>query len=146
MLAPRLALLPVLLLLVLRGGLGTPPDLTKPPAAVALVQPEGALIAWTPPPIAPDYFVVYGIVGENKAPISIAPASAAFTEVDAVYPQYAIAAVVGDTPSETTLAVTIAQACVTIETSSIPPVISLGCEGTNIPGKVGVEIVLHGLP
>lgn len=140
--ALRLVLVLALVTLAVPGSGGTTPDLSQPLAAFALVQSEGAFLTWTPGPVAPDYFVIYGGEGDAMLPVSVAPSDATFADVSGVYPEYAIAAVVDGTVSKATVAATVTQGCIIIETN--PPNVGVGCESglLGIVSKLGVRMSL----
>lgn len=121
--ALRLAFLCALLVASVPASLATPSE-SRPIAAAAHVQPGGATLTWVPGPVVPDYFVIYGgEVGADLSAITTAPPDAVAVSVPAMYPRYAVAAVIDGVASEPTVAVMVRQ-CATIETN--PPGVYTG--------------------
>ena len=144
--ASGLMLLATLMSLVAPGGAGAHEDASRPVAAVALVQPGGTWVTWTPGAAAPDHYVIYGGQDDVWMPIGTAPADAVGALALAVYPGYAVAAVTDGVETAPTVATTVTQGCVTLQ--FVPPAVSWGCSGSvgSILRKVDAAGGVRGLP
>ena len=136
-------LLVVLTSLVALGSAGADEALPGPAAAVALVQPGGAWLIWTPGPSTPDYYVIYGGGGDHWLPLATAPADAFQASIVGEYPEYAVAAVTDGVESIPTVAATVTQGCITLQFT--PPSVSVGCsdDAPNLGNKVRVDFSVN---
>jgi hypothetical protein len=140
-----LVLVVAMIALVVPTGSGSPPDLSKPVAAAAFVEPAQAFLTWVPGPVMPDYYVIYGIVNGTFSNITTVPSDTIQASVASIYPSYAVTAVTNGIESAPTLAVMGEEDCIYVY-PTIPPSFSICDVGVGLPVHVGVLIEGMGLP